>query len=121
MREAHLLHVLGQLEGQLPVAERAVALIGHAHPGAEVDLVHGPGGLRAVEEAALAHPLLVAPLVFEVPEHGSRPGRYFGRDREGVRLVDRVTAEPGADVELVGLAFAHAVDAALPDARPRPW
>src|SRR5690606_9870579 len=40
--------VLGQERGQLAVGQRAVALLGHPPPGAEVDLVDGDGRAQGV-------------------------------------------------------------------------
>ena len=49
--EAHLLAVVGQLRGHLPIAQPAVAVGRCAHPRAEVDLVDGHGGRERVAPA----------------------------------------------------------------------
>ena len=76
VRVAHLAHVGHERVGQLAVAQEPVALLGNATPRAEVHLVDRHRALApAVERRAIAHPVVVAPLVSLVER---RPMRVFG-------------------------------------------
>jgi hypothetical protein len=86
--EAHASDVLRQVGGELPVAERAVALFGHAPPGAEVHLVDRDGTGESVPPMPLAHPRVVAPLVVELPDDGGSGGGRLAVERERIGLVD---------------------------------
>ncbi len=57
VREAHLEGVVGQLGGDLAIAQGAVALFRHAHPATKVDLVdrHRRGERLAVRAHELIH------------------------------------------------------------------
>src|SRR5690606_22326754 len=93
----------------------AMAVLGHAHPGAEVDFVNRDGRVRRVLALALAHPLVVAPGVGEVPDDGGGARRLLVAEADGVRLLGAVAVVPGLDVVLVEVALADAGDEALPD------
>ena len=105
--EAHLVHIVGQLGRQLAIGERAVALFGHAHPGAEVHFVDGDGRVELVVLVARAHPLGVVPLVVEVPHDGRGARWNLVVEAVGVGLVDRVHVIARADVVLVHRALAR--------------
>src|SRR5208337_5286436 len=97
------------------VTEPAVALFRVAHPGAEVDFVHGDGRVPGVPLVAQAHPFVVAPLVVEVPDDGAGARRGLAMIAVGIGLVDAVHVETRTDVVLVNRTFAKAAHEALPD------
>ena len=115
--EAHLLAVVGEPRGDLPVAQGAVSVARGPHPRAEVDLVDRHRRVEGVASPAGPHPLRVVPGVVEVPHH--RPGlrRGLGVNGVGVGLV-RCSSRPCAtDVVLVDRALPQAGHEALPDPR----
>src|SRR5690606_5233465 len=73
------------------------------------------GGVRRVLAFALAHPLVVAPGVGEVPDDGGGARRLLVAEPDGVRLLGAVAVVPGLDMVLVEVALADAGDEALPD------
>ncbi len=113
--EAEVLHVVGQLVGQLAVGEPAVALLGPSPPRADVHLVHGLGRRQRVAAAALGHPLRVAPLVGQVPDHGAGLRGLLGAQRERVGLLAVEAVRP-LDGVLVQRALPDVGGEALPDA-----
>src|SRR5690606_19177756 len=100
---------------ELAVGERTVAVLGHPHPRAQVDLVDRDRRIRGVPAATLPHPLVVAPLVGEIPDDGGRAGRLLVAEADGVRLLDAVAVIPGLDVVLVEVPLSDAGNEALPD------
>ncbi len=118
--EARLLDVVGEERGHLPVGQPAVALLGHAAPGAEVDLVDRDGAVEPVRAGPARHPVGVAPLVVEVPDDRGGARRGLGEEAERVGLLGDGAADLRGDVVLVERALAEARDEALPDARAVP-
>ena len=116
MGEAHPLDVVGELGRQFAVGQPAIALLRHAHPGADVDFVNGNGAGQLLAQAARGHPLAVGPLVVEVPNHRGGFGRGFLPNAAGVGLVHSVAVLLGADVILVEGAWAQLRDETRPDA-----
>ena len=104
--EAHVVDVVGQLHGQFAIGQRAVALFGDAHPGAEVHFVDRDGCFKFVLCVTLAHPLGIAPLVVQIPYDRRRARRNFVVIAVRVRLVDRVHVVARADVVLVDASVA---------------
>src|SRR5262249_43810255 len=108
--------ILGQLRGQLAVAQAAAAFLRHAPPRAEVDLVDRHRGVQGVAHAAAGHPGLVTPGVVEGPDDGGRLGWHLLAEGERVGLVHAVAVVARGDVVLVAVAGADAGHEALPDA-----
>jgi hypothetical protein len=118
VREAERLDVRRQPRRQLAIAERAVVLLGHAHPRPEVDLVERQRRAQRVALFARPHPLLVAPLVVvEVPHLGAGLGRRLLHHRERIGLVDAIAVEARPDAIFVDFAVADIGNESLPDAR----
>ncbi len=115
MSESHLPGVVRQRAGGFAVGQRAVAVLRHAPPRAEVHLVDGHRLRQALFLFPRREPLRVSPAVVEVPHDRSRPGRHFLADGEGVRLVDRVAVEERGDVVLVDGPLLDARQEAFPD------
>src|ERR1700737_953811 len=78
-------------------------------------LIYRPRPSPAVGLAAACHPVLVSPLVSEVPDDRSLPWRAFGVDGERVCLVRAGAGNSGVDVVLVQRTVLDAGDEALPD------
>ena len=115
--EAHLGNVVGQLHRQLAIAERAIALLRHAHPRAEMHLVGRHGRVEFVVLVARTHPLVVAPFVLGVPDDRRGARRNLVVEGERVSLVDPVHVIARTDVVLVHRAAAEIGDEGFPDAR----
>ncbi len=115
--EAHLLDVGDQPVGQLVVAEVAVALLRHPHPGADVALVDRDRRLAGIGAPARGHPLGIRPgMVAEPGDHGRGPGRMLGGKRERVGLERQELAVRALDLKLVDLAAPQPRQEQLPDA-----
>ena len=61
VREPEPLHVLGQQWRDLAVAQRAIAVVGHAAPGSQVHLVDRDRRVEGAARAPGGHPVRVAP------------------------------------------------------------
>ncbi len=116
VREAHRARVLREQRRSLAVRQRPVALVGHAAPGAQVDLVDGHRRRREGMIAARPHPLPVAPRVVQVPHDRARAGRHLMPHAVGVGLVDRVALDAGEDAVLVDGAPGDSGHETVPDA-----
>ena len=115
--EAHLLDVGHQPVGQLIVAEVAVAVLGHPHPGADVALVDRDRRLAGVGAAARRHPVDIRPGVIAEPgDHGCGLWRMLGREGERVGLERQELAVRALDLVLVDLAAPEPRQEQLPDA-----
>ena len=110
VREAGLLEVVGELGGELAVAEPLA-------PRPEMDLVDAHGRRLPRRGVATCDPLVVAPRVAGRGDDGGGGRRDLGAERERVGLVapDAVGA---VDLELVAVTDLGALDDALPDATP---
>ena len=112
--EAQALDVRDEVIRQLQVAQRAVALLRHALPRAEVHLVHAHRLVIDVAAGALPHPFAVAP-----GESRGIPGERGGllpvlaKEREGVALRAQMAVRVDQLV-LVVRVNAHARDEDLP-------
>ena len=84
-----------------------------------MNFINGLRRAQRVAGGALLHPLAIAPLVVEIPHHGSGAGRLLVPDTERVGFVDLVAVTPRLDVKFVERAFGHARDEALPRCRRR--
>ena len=112
--EAHRRHVVGELVGELAIAEEAVALFGHAPPRAQVHLVDRHRRRCAARcAAALGHPVRVAATRSRrgrtTADGGARRRRARRRRRTGPPSAP--AARPIAADDLVLVARAR---------RPRP-
>ena len=74
------------------------------------------GARKELRAARFCHPVAVAPLVVEIPHHGSGARRLFVQEAERIGLVDLVAVTPRLDMKFVERAFGHAGDEAFPDA-----
>src|SRR5689334_4419382 len=80
-----------------------------------MQFVHSLWPLEAVVPGTIAHPVLIAPLVGEIPDHRGGPWRHLAAEGEGVTLVYRVTLVLRYDVILVQSAGADATQESRPD------
>ena len=116
VREAHLVGVVGELGGDLAVGEGAVALAGHAHPGAEMDLVDRHRRRQRLAGGAVGHPVGVAPLeAGEVLDLRGGPGGQLRGERVGVGPVESRPAVGGEDRILVQRPRPDRRDESRPD------
>ena len=117
VREAHLLDVVGELRSRLGPGQRAIALLHHAPPRADVHLVDGDGAPQRVRGRERLPRFRVLPLIpVERVHDRCRLRRRFGAEGEGVRLEEARPAAAGADLELVARARTHLRNEQLPDA-----
>src|SRR5689334_21478502 len=105
--EAEVGHVVGDGVGQLAVAQETTVLPGDTPPGTEMQLVDRPGAAERVDSRATLHPLLILPLIGELPDHGCGARWQFGAKRVRVALVDGVAAMARDDMVLVERAWAY--------------
>src|SRR5205807_1449926 len=97
------------------VRQPAVAPLGVAPPGAEVDLVDRHRGVERLPRAAVPEPLVVAPVVpGEVPDLGGCVRPNFGGEPVGVSLVHPVASVAVGDGVLVYGPGADVGNEALP-------
>ena len=113
--KAHLEHVRHQLIGQLPIGEPSIPVVRHPAPGAEMHLVdrHRRPGHDALPPRR--HPLVVLPLVVEIPDDRGLTGRLLGAEADRVRLVDPIAPMPRHDVVLVSRPPVHVRQKPGPD------
>src|SRR5437879_1334410 len=78
VREAHLGEVIAHGVSELAVSERAVVLLGHAPPGAEVHFVDRPRSIERVHPRPAPHPLAIAPFIREIPHYRGGAWRHLG-------------------------------------------
>ena len=115
VREAERLDVRRQLRRHLAIRQRAVAVLGHAHPRAEVHFVERDRRVERVALAALLHPLAVGPLVsVERPDLRAGLGGRLVVHAERIGLVDAISVVARPDSILVDIADADAGDPAFP-------
>ena len=88
VRVAHLLHILHQLVGQLPVSKYSI-VFGVSSPTAQMNFVDIQGLVQRLPAGAILHPLAVCPrIAVHGPDPGSGPGRILRKKAIRVRLVD---------------------------------
>ena len=116
VREAHARDVVGEAGGELAVGEPAAALLRHAHPGPDVDLVDGRRRAPRVDRVPPPHPIAVSPVVAEVPHDGGPSRRRLRVRGERVRLVDSLARDLRMDEVLVERAMTDGRDESFPDA-----
>ena len=114
--ESHPAYVVRQPRGQLAVCQPAVALLGHSHPRSEVHLVNRPRSFSIVRVAAVLHPVVITPLVGQVPNDRGLARRRLRVGGERVGLVHAVACHPRMHVVLVEGAVPDGRNEAFPDA-----
>ncbi len=97
------------------VGQRPVALFRHSHPGTEMNFVDRNRRLQRISFPARFHPLLVGPLVVEIPDDRSRTRRLFVKHAKRVGFLADVSLIVGNDVVLVQRALADSGHKAFPD------
>ncbi len=103
--EAQLADVVGQAGRGFAVGQRAVVLFGDAHPRAEMDFVDCLRCAQGVAGGALLHPVVVVPLVVEIPDDRGGARRFLVQQAERVGFVDAVSVAVRFDVEFVERAL----------------
>src|SRR5450631_2228250 len=115
--ETQLADVFGEAGRGFAVGQGTVVIFGDAHPRAQVHFVNRLRRAKRVAGGALLHPVVVVPLVVEVPDDGGGARRFLVQQAERVGLIDVVPVALRFDVEFVERAFSYSSDEALPDAR----
>ena len=114
--EVHALSVFGQARRDFTIGEGAVIFLRNPPPRTEMDFVDGNRRLQRVPGLPLLHPVLVRPLVFEIPYHRGGAGRLLMQHSEGIRLIDQKSVVLRNDMKLVNGALGDSGDKPLPDA-----
>src|SRR5215469_7904608 len=115
--ESQLADVFGEAGSDFAIGERAVVFFGNTHPGAEVDFIDCLRSTQGIALGAPADPLLVLPLVGEIPNYRRGTRRFFVPEGDGVGLVDAVSVAIGFNVEFVKVTRLCVGNEALPDPR----
>ncbi len=115
--KVHALSVVGEARRYLTIVQRAIAFLRNPHPGTQMDFVDGNRCMQGISPFAILHPVMIGPLIFEIPYHGSGARRFFMQDPERVCLVDYESVVPRNDVKLINGSFGHSGDEPLPNAR----
>ncbi len=68
MGKADVTDIAGKPFGQFTITQVAVAFLWHPSPGAEMKLIDYLRGIQAVYFAAPRHPLLILPVIVELPD-----------------------------------------------------
>jgi hypothetical protein len=117
MGETHAGDVFGQLRGGLPVSEVSIPFLRNSPPGTEVEFIDGDGRSGSIALRPTSHPLLVPPLVIQIPDDRSCPRRDFVTDGKGIRFLNTITVKSGGDKVLVAGSFSYIRNETLPYAR----
>ena len=114
--EAEIRDVVGELVGELAVAQRTVVLERVPPPRAEVHFVDRDGAAQRIRGGSSLEPGLVAPDVLGVVHHRGVCGRHLGLEGERIGLQPQPSfLRP--DLELVLRSFVYARHEQLPDPR----
>ncbi len=114
--EAEIRDVVGELVGELAVAQRTVVLERVPPPRAEMHFVDRDGGAQRIRGGSSLEPRLVAPDVLRVVHHRGVGRRHLGLERERIGLQPQPSfLRP--DLELVLRALVDAGNEQLPDPR----
>ena len=81
-----------------------------------MDLVDGNGSVQGISVLPLLHPLLIRPLVREIPYDGGGARRFFVKKTEGIRFVDYASVMLRDDMELINGTISDSGNEPLPDA-----
>ena len=106
-------------DGTLTLSASAnVAWIAASIMGANVQIALNTSTLaQGIATGALLHPVIVVPLVVEIPDDRGGARRFLVQQAERVGLVDAVSMAIRFDVEFIEGALGYAGDEAFPDAR----
>ena len=118
MGEAHLLDIADHLVGHFSIAEAAGASMNFL-PGTDVYLVYRVRLVEPRDILAVVHPVLILPLVLQVPDDRGGIGRNFPEQCKGVAFL-KVAAILGVNMVLVQFSPADARDEAFPNPRTVP-
>src|ERR1700747_2830651 len=81
-----------------------------------MDLVNGNGSVQGISLLPLLHPLLIRPLVREIPYDGGGAGRFLMKKTEGIGFVNYVSVMLRCDMELINRTIGDSGNKSLPDA-----
>jgi len=115
--EAHAADVFGQLGGGLPVSEVSIPFVRNSPPGTEVEFIDGDRRCGSIAVRPTSHPLPVPPLIIQIPDDRSCPGRNFVKHRKGICLLDTIAMVFRGDGVLVAGSLPCVGNEALPDPR----
>src|ERR1700676_4883028 len=82
-----------------------------------MDLIDGNRRMQGISALPVLHPVLIGPLVFEIPHQRGGARGFLMQESEWVCLVHHMPVMPRNDVELVKGSFGDARDEPLPKAR----
>jgi hypothetical protein len=100
--KCHLLHMVDEIGGHLPIGEETVSLSRNSSPGTEMDLINGPGSLQAIRERSVPHPFGIVPLIIQTPDDRTCFGRTFPKKGKGISLVHPEGVILGEEMIFVG-------------------
>ena len=115
VREIHLAQVFGERPGQLAIAHRSIVFFEHPLPRSDVHLVDSHRRGEGVPLCADAHPLLILPVVVEVPHDRCSVRGRLRVNADGIGFVHPISVVARADVVLVLRTLPHARDECFPD------
>mmetsp|Transcript_28476 Transcript_28476/g.53356 ORF Transcript_28476/g.53356 Transcript_28476/m.53356 type:complete len:602 (+) Transcript_28476:712-2517(+) len=108
MREPHVLGIADQLFGMFQVRQRAVAVLWHAPPRPQMDLINRDRLVDPVQRLALGHPTFVGPfMAIQLAHDRGRFGRMFSPKAKRVRLLRQQMTVLVQQLVLIGLALAQ--------------
>ena len=81
-----------------------------------MDFIDRVGRAQRIALVSLLHPVLIVPLVVEVPHDRRSARRLFVKQADRISLIDTVAVTVGFDVELVEIAVICARSKAFPNA-----
>ena len=114
VREVHLLHVISERLGDFAIAHRTII---DTPPRSEMHFIDRLGSGECVALAPRRHPIVVAPLVVEVPHDRCRLRRSFVMHPEWIRFIDAIVIEARDDVVLVDRPFREIGNETFPQSR----
>ena len=114
--EAAARNVLNKWSRNLAVPEETTGVGEVAAPTAQVHLVHRDRRVERDAMTTLVHPLVIVPLVVEIPDDRARPRGFFTTQSEGVSLFEGRAVSGGDDI-LIDVAELGLGHHRLPDTR----
>ena len=124
VREIHLAQVFGERPGQLAIAHRSIVFFEHPLPRSDVHLVDSHRRGEGVPLCADAHPLLILPVVVEVPHDRCSVRGRLRVNADGIRFVHPISVvaqRMARAIPLVEVAHdAHRLGVRGPDGEHRP-
>ncbi len=82
-----------------------------------MNLVYRHGSIERVLGTARSHPVVVAPLVLQIPNYRGGTRRFFVENAKGISLVANVSFVIRNDVKLIERSLGDFGDKSLPDSR----